>query len=45
LVAEALGLRPGDILAFGVRSQFSAADLPDLPEDLEELDGQPTSIL
>ena len=45
LVAEALGLRPGDILASGARPQSSAAELPDLPEDVEELDGQPTSIL
>ena len=45
LVAEALGLKPGDILASGARPQSSAAELPDLPEDVEELDGQPTSIL
>jgi transcriptional regulator with XRE-family HTH domain len=38
LVAEALGLRPADILASGI-----APELPDLPE--EEPDGQSTRIL
>jgi DNA-binding XRE family transcriptional regulator len=45
LVAEALGLRAGDILASGARSQSSTAELPELPEEVEEPDGQPTRIL
>jgi transcriptional regulator with XRE-family HTH domain len=45
LVAEALGLRAGDILASGARSQYSTAELPELPEEVEEPDGQPTRIL
>jgi len=44
LVAEALGLRAGDILA-SARSQSSTAELPELPEEVEEPDGQPTRIL
>ena len=44
LVAEALGLRAG-ILASGARSQSSTAELPELPEEVEEPDGQPTRIL
>jgi transcriptional regulator with XRE-family HTH domain len=44
LVAEALGLRPTDILASGALSQ-SAPDLPDLSEEGEEPDGRPASIL
>src|ERR1700719_2752308 len=38
LVAEALGLRAGDILASGARSQSSIAELPELPEEVEEPD-------
>jgi transcriptional regulator with XRE-family HTH domain len=45
LVAEALGLRPSDILASDARSQSSTAELPELPEEVEEPDGQPTRIL
>ena len=45
LVAEALGLRAGDVLASGARSQSSTAELPELPEEVEEPDGQPTRIL
>jgi transcriptional regulator with XRE-family HTH domain len=43
LVAEALGLRPADILASGDPSHPIAPELPDLPE--EEPDGQSTRIL
>src|SRR3984893_14732541 len=39
LVAQALGLRQSDILASGAQSQSSASELPDLPDDVEELDG------
>jgi transcriptional regulator with XRE-family HTH domain len=46
LVAEALGLRPADILASGGPSQSATApELPDLREDVEEPDGQSTRIL
>jgi transcriptional regulator with XRE-family HTH domain len=44
LVAEALGLRAGDILASVARSQSSTAELPELPEAVEEADGQSTRI-
>jgi transcriptional regulator with XRE-family HTH domain len=52
LVAEALGLRPAEILASGGPSQSKAApepadlpqELPDLPEEMEEPDGQSTRI-
>ena len=45
LVAEALGLRPTDILASGAPSlPGTAAELPDLPEE-EESDGRSTRIL
>jgi transcriptional regulator with XRE-family HTH domain len=52
LVAEALGLKPAEILAAGGAPQSTAApeppdpsqELPDLPEELEEPDGQPTHI-
>jgi transcriptional regulator with XRE-family HTH domain len=44
LVAEALGLRAGDILESGARSQSSIAELPELPEAVEEPDGQSTRI-
>src|SRR5258705_10220905 len=41
LVAEALGLRPADILASGGPSQSATApELPDLGEEVEEPDGQ-----
>ena len=46
LVAEALGLRPADILATGGPSQSATApELPDLGEEGEEPDGQSTRIL
>jgi transcriptional regulator with XRE-family HTH domain len=46
LVAEALGLRPADILASGGPSQSAAApELPDLRDEAEEPDGQSTRIL
>ena len=44
LVAEALGIRPADILASGGPSQSATPDLPDLPEDGEEPDGRSTRI-
>jgi len=52
LVAEALGLRPAEILASGGPSQSTVVpeppdpsqELPDLPEEVEEPDGQPTRI-
>jgi transcriptional regulator with XRE-family HTH domain len=41
LVAEALGLRPADILVTGSRAQSaSVPDLPDLPDEVEEPDGR-----
>jgi hypothetical protein len=46
LVAEALGFTPADILTQGVQSaRTDAADLPDLPEAMEEPDGWPAGIL
>jgi transcriptional regulator with XRE-family HTH domain len=45
LVAEALGLKLTDILASGGPLSATAPELPDLPEEVEELDGQPTRIL
>ncbi len=49
LVAEALGLRPTDLLLAGGGTQSSAGpDLPDfldLPEEEQEPHGQPTGIL
>jgi transcriptional regulator with XRE-family HTH domain len=39
LVAEALGLRPADILAAEGQAQ-SASELPDLPDEVEEPDGR-----
>jgi transcriptional regulator with XRE-family HTH domain len=45
LVAEALGLRPADILANGEPSRSATGpDLPD-PEEFEEPDGQSIRIL
>jgi transcriptional regulator with XRE-family HTH domain len=46
LVAEALGLRPTEIMASGTPSQSATApELPDLPEAVEEPDGEPACIL
>src|ERR1700733_5218943 len=45
LVAEALGLRTIDILSLGDPSHAGTACVqPDLPDALEELDGQPAGI-
>jgi transcriptional regulator with XRE-family HTH domain len=45
LVAEALGLRPADVLAAGGPSQSATApELPELREEGEEPDGQSTRI-
>jgi transcriptional regulator with XRE-family HTH domain len=46
LVAEALGLRPTDILGSDSRSGSMAdRELPDLPDEVEEPDGWSTRIL
>ncbi len=46
LVAEALGLRAADTLASGGPPQSATApELPDLPEEVEEPDGQSARIL
>ena len=46
LVAEALGLRPTDILASDSESGSTAAqELPDLPDEVEEPDGWSAHIL
>src|SRR5262249_16657719 len=48
LVADALGLRVPDLLASAGPALSAAAagsELPDLLEDVEELDGQPAPIL
>ena len=46
LVAEALGLKPADVLASGGPVQSATAPvLPDLGEEGEEPDGQSTRIL
>jgi transcriptional regulator with XRE-family HTH domain len=45
LVAEALGVRPADILASAGPSQFAAPDLPDLAEEAEEPDEPSTRVL
>ena len=46
LVADALGLKPVDILASGGPSlPPTAQDLPDLPEEEEDPDGRSTGIL
>ena len=46
LVADALGLKPADILASGGTSlSATAQDLPDLPEEEEDPDGRSTGIL
>ena len=45
LVAEALGVRPADILVSGGPSQSATPDLPDLPDEAEEQDGPSTRIL
>jgi DNA-binding XRE family transcriptional regulator len=47
LVADALGLRVTDLLASGSPALIAPAtgqELPDLPEDVEEPDGQSTRI-
>jgi transcriptional regulator with XRE-family HTH domain len=44
LVAEALGVKPTEILASNSHST-SAPELPDLPEEVEEPDGQSARIL
>ena len=46
LVADALGLRVPDLLAStGPGAAAAGPELPDLLEDVEESDGQPTRIL
>jgi y4mF family transcriptional regulator len=45
LVAEALGLKLTDILASGNPLFATAPELPDLPDEVEEPDGQSTRIL
>jgi DNA-binding XRE family transcriptional regulator len=46
LVADALGLKPADILASGGASlPATAQDLPDLPDEEEDPDGRSTGIL
>lgn len=46
LVAEALGLKPADVLASGGSVQSATGpELPDLSEEVEEPDGQSTRIL
>lgn len=48
LVADALGLRVTDILSSGgspLRATAPCLELPDLLEEVEELDGQPARIL
>lgn len=46
LVAEALGLRPADVLpSGGVSESATALELPDLSEELEEPDGWSAHIL
>jgi hypothetical protein len=44
-VAEALGLKLTDILASAGPLSATASELPDLPEEVEEPDGQSTRIL
>jgi transcriptional regulator with XRE-family HTH domain len=44
LVAEALGFTPADMLAHSAPSATAAADLPDLPEAMEEPDGRSASV-
>ncbi len=46
LVAEALGLRSADVPAHSAPPQAATApELPDLPDEDEEPDGQSTSVL
>jgi hypothetical protein len=48
LVADALGLRVTDLLASGsssLNAVTSGQELPDLPEEVEEPDGQSAPIL
>ena len=45
LVAEALGLRPDNILGPNGRSEFAnTREMPDLPEEVEEPDGRSAHI-
>ncbi|HSV25890.1 MAG TPA: helix-turn-helix domain-containing protein [Xanthobacteraceae bacterium] len=44
LVAEALGFTPADMLAWRDPSATAAADLPDLPDAMEEPDGRSAGI-
>jgi transcriptional regulator with XRE-family HTH domain len=45
LVAEALGLRPADILVTGSQNQStSVPDLPDLPDEVEEPNGRSAGL-
>jgi hypothetical protein len=44
-VAEALGLKPADILASGTPPHSIGPELPDFPEEVEEPDGQSTRVL
>jgi len=45
LMAEALGLRPADILGFCSPTQSATAPVPDLPDAVEEPDGRSTHVL
>jgi len=46
LVAEALGLRPADLLVSGGQAQsLPASDLPELPDEMEEPDGRSARLL
>jgi transcriptional regulator with XRE-family HTH domain len=45
LVAEALGLRPADVLSGGPVQSATGPELPDPGEEAEEPDGQSTRIL
>jgi transcriptional regulator with XRE-family HTH domain len=45
LVAEALGLRPLDVLSSGASQGAADAELPDMPEEVEEPDGQSARTL
>jgi transcriptional regulator with XRE-family HTH domain len=45
LVAEALGVRPADIFALGGPSPCVSHEMPELPEEAEELDEPSARIL
>ncbi len=47
LVAEALGIKSADVLIASTSSETAetALELPDLAEEVEEPDGQPTGVL